>query len=101
MVSPCCWPACWRARWWRSHSPQRYNIVIEAEHYNSIKPSTVVKTGDTTASNGKYTEYPLKRPHATSENSGVQGDGGCVYFKVRVPEAGTYTVWVRTWWYDA
>lgn len=80
---------------------QRYNIVIETEHYNAIKPSTAVKAGDTTASNGKYTEYPLKRPHATSENSGVQGDGGSVYFKVRVPEQGNYTVWVRTWWYDA
>jgi len=80
---------------------QRYNIVIETEHYNAIKPSTVVKTGDTTASNGKYTEYPLKRPHATMENSGVQGDGGCVYFKVKIPEQGNYAVWVRTWWYDA
>jgi hypothetical protein len=83
------------------YAAQRYNIVVEAEHYNSIKPSTTVRTGDATAANGKYTEYPLKRPHATSENSGVQGDGGCVYIKFKVPEQGNYTVWVRTWWYDA
>ena len=80
---------------------QRYNIVIEAEHYNAIKPSTVVKAGDTTASNEKYTEYPLKRPHALSENPAVKGDGGYVLFQVRVPEQGSYTVWVRSYWYDA
>jgi len=79
----------------------RYNIVIESEHYNTIKASTTVRGGDTTASNQKFTEYPLKRPHATSENSGIQGDGGYVTFKVNIPEQGNYTVWVRTWWYDA
>jgi hypothetical protein len=80
---------------------QRYNIVVEAEHYNTIKPSTVVKAGDTTASNENYTEYPLKRPHAASENPEIKGDGGYVLFKVNIPEQGNYTMWLRTWWYDA
>lgn len=80
---------------------QRYNIVLETEHYNAIKPSTTVKSGDTTASGGKYTEYPLKRPHAASEDPEIKGDGGYVLFKVKIPEQGQYVVWVRTWWYDA
>ncbi len=78
----------------------RYRIVIETEHYNAIKPSTKVKTGDSTASGGKYTEYPLKPRHATSENSSIKGDGGYVLFKVKVPENGNWYVWVRGWWYD-
>jgi hypothetical protein len=78
----------------------RYRIVLETEHYNAIKDSTKVRSGDSTASGGKYVEYPLKRPHATSENSAIKGDGGYVLFKVKVPESGNWIVWVRGWWYD-
>ncbi len=78
----------------------RYRIVLETEKYNAIKPSTKVQTGDSTASGGKYTEYPLKRPHATSENLEIKGDGGYVLFKVKIPESGNWIVWVRGWWYD-
>jgi len=79
----------------------RHRIVIEAESYNEIKASTRVVSGDSTASGGKYTEYPLRRPHATSENPEIKGDGGYVLFKVSVPEQGNYKLWLRTWWYDA
>jgi len=78
----------------------RYRIVVEAEH-GTIKPSTTVKAGDTTASGGKYIEYPLKRPHAATENTAVKGDGGYSLLHVNIPEQGNYTVWIRTWWYDA
>ena len=79
----------------------RYRIVVEAEHYNSIKASMTAKGGDSTASSGKYVEYPLKRPHAQAENSAIKGDGGHATFKVKVPEQGNYLVYVRSWWYDA
>jgi hypothetical protein len=79
----------------------RYKIVIEAEHYNAVKPSTVAKTGDKTAGGAGYVEYPLRRPHATSENPAVKGDGGYALYKVKIPEAATYTIWVRTFWWDA
>lgn len=78
----------------------RHRIVLECEKYNEIKASTKVVSGDTNASGGKYVEYPLRRPHATSENSAVKGDGGFVTFKVKIPEQGNYTIWVRTNWYD-
>jgi hypothetical protein len=78
----------------------RYRIVLETEKHNAIKLSTTVRSGDTTASGGKYTEYPVKRPHATSENDSIKGDGGYVLFKVKIPESGNWIVWVRGWWYD-
>ncbi|MGQ9731919.1 MAG: hypothetical protein ACUVX8_11695 [Candidatus Zipacnadales bacterium] len=78
----------------------RHRIVIEAEHYNAINPSTRVVAGDSTASGGKYTEYPLKRPHATSENPAVKGDGGYILFKITIPESGNYALWVRMWAFD-
>jgi hypothetical protein len=78
----------------------RHRIVIESEHHNAIKLSTRVVEGDSTASGGKYTEYPLKRPHATTENPAVKGDGGYVLFKVNIPESGNYAVWLRMWCTD-
>lgn len=77
-----------------------YKIVLEAENYNSIKPAKVVKSGDTTASGGKYIEYPLKRPHAETENPNIKGDGGYALYKVNIPESGTWRIWILRHYYD-
>jgi len=78
----------------------RYRIVVEAEHHSSIQASMHVVSGDSNVSNGKYVEYPLKRPHATSENPAVKGDGGYATYKVKIPATGQYTMWIRRWWQD-
>ncbi len=78
----------------------RYRIVVEAEHYNVLQASMRVVSGDCKASGGKYVEYPLKRPHAASENPAVKGDGGHATYKVRIPARGQYLVWIRRWWQD-
>ena len=78
----------------------RYRIVVEAEHNNAINPSMKVVSGDSNASNSKWVEYPLKRPHAQSENPAVKGDGGYATYKVNVPATGTWKVWIRRWWQD-
>ena len=83
-----------------AQTPTRYRIVVEAEHHNAIKASCAEVNGDSTASNGGYIWYPIKRPHATSENPAVKGDGGYALYKVKIPAKGQYYVWVRGWWQD-
>lgn len=73
-------------------------VVVEAEHYLSIKAS-MSKMSDSKASAGKCIGIPLRRPHATSETG--PSDDGHAYYKVKIPKAGTYQFWGRCWWYDS
>ena len=82
--------AAWAAR--------RTKIVVEAEHFYSIKKSMTLGT-DQKASGGKYVYIPLKRPHGENE-SGPYDTGNAVY-KVKIPTAGIYRLWARTKWYDS
>ncbi len=82
--------AAWAAR--------RVKIVVEAEHYYSIKPSMSLGTSQK-ASGGKYVYIPLKRPHGENE-SGPYDTGNAVY-KIKIPTTGVYRLWARTNWYDS
>lgn len=73
-------------------------IVVEAEHYNSIKAS-MAKIADSTASAGAAISIPLRRPHATTETG--PGDDGNATYKIRVGSAGLYQFWGRAKWHDA
>ena len=73
-------------------------MVVEGEDYSSIKPSIAV-TASQGADGGKAIYIPLRRPHATTETG--PGDDGNARFKVKVPTAGVYQLWARTWWYDS
>lgn len=73
-------------------------IVVENEHYKSIKPSMELRT-DSKASGGKCIERPLKRPHAASESA--PSDTGNAEYEINVPSTGTYQFWGRCWWWDA
>lgn len=72
-------------------------IVVEGEHYNSIKPSMAVGTSQS-ASGGKFVHIPLRRPHG--ENESGPYDNGNAVFKINVPRAGIYRLWARTHWHD-
>lgn len=73
-------------------------IVVETEHYKSIKPSMTLQT-DSTASGGKCIGVPLRRPHAATETG--PADDGHAEYKINVPVTGTYQFWARCWWYDS
>ncbi len=72
-------------------------IVLENEHYSSIKASMRVTAGKT-CSGKKYIEIPLRRPHGENE-SGPADDGNATY-NINIPSAGNYTLWARAYWYD-
>ncbi len=72
-------------------------LVFEGENYTWVKPS-MRKVADKAASNGAYVEIPLQRPHGTEESAPF--DDGSVTFKINIPQAGTYRLWVRAHWYD-
>lgn len=79
---------------------QTVKIVVNAADYTSIKPSMVrVASNAAGVSDGAYIHIPPRRPRPETE-SGPTDDGNA-RFKVRVPTAGTYTLWARTWWYDS
>jgi hypothetical protein len=78
---------------WAAH----VKIVVEAEHYYSIKPSMAVAASEV-ASGGKYVHIPLRRPHGENE-SGPYDDGHALY-RINVPRAGLYRLWALTHWHD-
>ncbi|MFO7948065.1 MAG: hypothetical protein R6V19_14770 [Armatimonadota bacterium] len=72
-------------------------IVVEAEHYYTIKSS--MASADSQVASGKgYIHIPLQRPHGTEE--GAPSDTGHAKFKVKIPASGTYKLWGRAHWYD-
>ncbi len=73
-------------------------VVVEAEHYKTIKP-TMTKKKDSKASLGYCIAVPLRRPHAVEETG--PGDTGHALYVINVPASGTYQFWGRCWWYDA
>lgn len=79
---------------------QTVKIVVDSGDYISIKPSMArVASNAQGVSGGNYIQVPPRRPRPENE-SGPTDDGNARY-KVRVPTAGTYTLWARTWWYDS
>ena len=73
-------------------------IVVEAGDYFAISPSMAKVTAQYLGNND-YIHIPLRRPHATTQTG--PGDTGNARYKINVPVAGTYRLWMRAWWYDA
>ncbi len=76
----------------------KVSIVVEGEHYYSIKPSMQIVASQS-ASGGKFVQIPLKRPHGEDE-TGPYDDGNAVY-RINVPSAGLYRLWARAHWHDS
>jgi len=73
-------------------------IVVEAEHYKTIKPSMVKQT-NSKASGKLCIGIPLRRPHAVEETG--PADTGYAEYKISVSTSGLYQFWGRCRWYDA
>ncbi len=65
-------------------------LVWEAETYTSIKPPFKVLPSKT-CSGAKCVFYADEAPETPA---------ACVNYKLKVPRAGKYTLWIRAWWMD-
>lgn len=68
-------------------------LCFEAEHANELTFPFEIDKHD--ASSGGLA---LGLPEGGGDSSSFRGDQGTATFRVRIPEPGNYTLWVRVWW---